>query len=174
MCNLLISRDIRSYPSDWSVDEKGLSMGISSDNVLHGNGAVHPPCITSSEVRHDIHRPTRRTHCFPFCQTPVLDDQVAGCRVAVLHSLRPTLSGRGRILQQFHSQWWLVHPSLYPSIPTRRAVVLQRYRFFPCRRFDEYPYRAHRSQPSRYERGDAWGKASLPVPCGSGESMAKE
>ena len=44
---------------------------------------------------------------------------------------RPTLSGRGRILQQFHSQWWLVHPSLYPSIPTRRAVVLHCCRTAP-------------------------------------------
>src|SRR4030042_1663167 len=117
--NMLILNNIMRGPSNLPVDGRGLTGGISADKVLHINRAINLRCNTLSEVRLDIHHPTKPTPCFPFYQTPMLDDPAAGCRDALLHPLCPTLSVRGRILQQLHSQWWMVHPSFDPSIRTR-------------------------------------------------------
>ena len=99
-------------------------MGIFSDKVLHINGVVNPPCNTSSEVRHDIHRPTKPTHCFPFCQTPMLDDQAAGCRDALsIPSVRRFLAEIGYYSSFTHNGgWYTLH-----SIPRFRRDGLWFY-----------------------------------------------
>ena len=171
--NMLISGDIIRNHSSLSSYRKGLPWDVFSDNVLHYDEALASKCNTFSEVHHDNHHSTKSTSRVPFCPNSMLDDSASGCQNALLNSLGSAVSGRGRLLQQFHSQRWLVHPSLDTSIRKKRSLVLSRYRFFPCRDANQNPHCTDHRKPGRYERGDARGDSPVPVPWGPGKSVAQ-
>lgn len=148
-------------------------MGVISDNVLHNLESYVFNCNTLSEAQYDKDPPTKTTSGFPFYRDTLLDDQTVGCRNAVRRSIGSQVSGRNRVLQQLHSQWFLVYPSFDTPLRKKRTVVLPRYRFFPRRNTDENPCFTDQRKPRRDECGDAREDASMPLPRGAGESVAK-
>ena len=130
---MFISLNISSKFANLSMDKKGLSLGELSDNVLHKLEVSGLSCNTLSEGQYDNDFTTKTTFDFPFYKNTLLDDQTPGGQNAILHSIGSPFSGRNRVLQQFYSQRWLVHPSFDTTIRKKRIMVLPRYRLFPLR-----------------------------------------
>ncbi len=114
----------------------------------------------------------KSSSCFSFQNTVMLDDRTPFTRTELFHRIGQTFSKSGGVLQQFHPQREMVHPSINPSIQPGRSVVLRQHRFFECRQSNQNTHQNNFPQSSRHDGGDTGPKTSIPaMPYGFGATL---
>jgi len=157
--------------TDLPMLNQALPIRLYSDKVLHDTPIIGVSCNTLSGAHYAIYRQCNSKPLFPFHRKAMLDDRAPRLGAGLFHTFGSSFPERGRILQQYHSQWGMVYTTFDSTFRQGRPVVLPRHRLFSCRQSDQYFNRTDQSQSIGHDGGRAWREASLQMPCNSGSTM---
>ena len=155
-----------------SLLKRRLPFCISSDKVLHINGASSQLCNTLSGAIYVITPKVKRGHAHFIRAAVMLEDQPIGRSTAVRCAVGPAFSGANRLLQQLHTQRSMVHAPFDPPLQSQGAVVLPGYRLFQSRPINCHYCRPDPAKPSRYDRRRPCRYSPMPLPFGPGQPLS--
>ncbi len=157
----------------FATQNTALLNAFTFDNVMHESLVFGHTCYTLSRGAYAYQSTNKTEPHFPIHGTTMLDDRTACSQNELFRSFGPALFEPDGILQQFHSQWEMVHPPFDSSIQPRRFVVSPRHRILKDRQSHQHSHRFDLAESGRYDGGDAGRQTPLPLPHDPGSTLPK-
>jgi hypothetical protein len=150
---------------------KALPNPFSPDKVMHESPISERSCFTLSGGAYVYRCTNGTTTRLSVHRTAMLDDQTACNQNGLFRSFRPSLFESDGILQQFYSQWEMVHPPVDPSIQSRWALVLPQHRILQGRQSHQHAHRFDLAESGWHDGGDAGRQTPLSLPHDPGSAL---
>ena len=153
---------------------KMFAIAINRDKVMHILKSFTVKCNTFSRGYYGRCFQDQRTTRYSLHKATMLDDQTAGNRTELFHSVGSPIPYGSGILQQLHAQWEVVYAPLDSQLQSGRTLVLPRNRLFPGRQFNQNVDCPHCKQSRRNNCGTIRRKTPLSLPCSAGAVVQEE